>query len=333
MTIAREYSDFVATTRQTQSGHVHETYPDFFGTSLRVLFLESLRSQGRYKYARYKGLPLRYAGGKSLGVGHVVEQMPDGLETLVSPFMGGGAVEIACAAALGIQVQAYDIFDILVNYWQVQLTSSQQLAEKLERWHPTKARYAEVKQKLKAHWQAETRIENPLELAAHYWFNHNLSYGPGFLGWMSKIYESPGKYARAVKTVRNFQCPLLSVQHGSFEETIPRHPCEFLYCDPPYYLGEGKMFKGIYPQPNFPVHHNGFQHELLRDLLYAHDGGFVLSYNDCETIRQWYADFRIFEVEWQYTFGQGETRIGKNRAENKTGNVKQSHELLVVKDM
>lgn len=191
MTIAREYSDFVATTRQTQSGHVHETYPDFFGTSLRVLFLESLRSQGRYKYARYKGLPLRYAGGKSLGVGHVVEQMPDGLETLVSPFMGGGAVEIACAAALGIQVQAYDIFDILVNYWQVQLTSSQQLAEKLERWHPTKARYAEVKQKLKAHWQAETRIENPLELAAHYWFNHNLSYGPGFLGRMSKIYQGP----------------------------------------------------------------------------------------------------------------------------------------------
>ena len=332
MTTAKTSGNLVKPTCQAQEIKMQETYPDLFGTSLRVLFLESLRSQGRYKYARYKGLPLRYAGGKSLGVGHVVEQMPDGLETLVSPFMGGGAVEIACAAELGVQVQAYDIFDVLVNYWQVQLMSGAELAERLAQWEPTKAQYAEIKCRLKAHWKAENRIENPLELAAHYWFNHNLSYGPGFLGWMSKIYESPGKYARAVKTVRHFQCPLLSVQHGSFEETIPRHPSEFLYCDPPYYLDEGKMFKGIYPQRNFPVHHNGFKHELLRELLHAHNGGFVLSYNDCETIRRWYADFRILEVEWQYTLGQGETRIGKNRIENGTGHVKQSHELLIVKE-
>jgi DNA adenine methylase len=59
----------------------------------------------------------------------------------------------------------------------------------------------------------------------------------------------------------------------------------------------------------------------------------VLSYNDCSTVREWYADFRIVEVEWQYTLGQGETRIGKNRLENSAdGYVKDSHELLIVKD-
>ena len=219
MTTAKTSGNLVEPTRQAQAIKMQETYPDLFGTSLRVLFLESLRSQGRYKYARYKGLPLRYAGGKSLGVGHVVEQMPDGLETLVSPFMGGGAVEIACAAELGVQVQAYDIFDVLVNYWQVQLMSGAELAERLAQWEPTKAQYADIKCRLKAHWKAENRIEEPLELAAHYWFNHNLSYGPGFLGWMSKIYESPGKYARAVKTVRHFQCPLLS--NSPFPKPLP----------------------------------------------------------------------------------------------------------------
>ncbi len=309
-----------------------QTDSDLFGASLKVLFLDALRSQGKYKYARYRGLPLRYAGGKSLGVGHIVEQLPDGLEKLVSPFMGGGAVEIACAKELGMQVRAYDIFDILVNYWQVQLSLGSALTEQLEQWQPTKAQYAEVKTRLKAHWNSETFISDPLELAAHYWFNHNLSYGPGFLGWMSKIYESPERYIRTLQTVRNFRCPNLAVHAGRFEETLPVHSDDFLYCDPPYYLDQGEMFRGIYPQRNFPVHHKGFNHELLRDLLHNHKGGFVLSYNDCQTIRQWYADFRILEVQWQYTLGQGETRIGKNRIENGIGHVKQSHELLIVKD-
>lgn len=332
MQMLKRNEAFLGAPGQKQEPAVENVQPDLLGTPLKVLFLDSLRSQGKYKYSRYRGLPLRYAGGKSLGVGHIVEQFPEGLKRLVSPFIGGGAVEIAAARELGVDVCAYDIFDILVNYWQVQLSSRNELADRLDNWVPTKAQYAEIKSRLKAHWTGKLPISSPLALAAHYWFNHNLSYGPGFLGWMSKIYESPEKYVRAVKTVRNFQCPTLSVHVGNFEETIPRHLNDFLYCDPPYYLDEGKMFRGIYPQRNFPVHHKGFKHEILRDLLHNHKNGFILSYNDCATIREWYADFEILEVQWQYTLGQGETRIGKNRIENGTGHVKQSHELLIVKE-
>ena len=297
----------------------------------KSFFLCNLRSKGKYKYTRYNGLPLRYAGGKSLGVGYIIEQIPEALDRLMSPFIGGGSVEVACAKELDIQVHAYDVFDILTNYWQVQLSARHELADRLERWCPTKEQYADIKARLKAHWKEESLILDPLELAAHYWFNHNLSYGPGFLGWMSKIYEEEERYKRAVDKVRHFQCPTLCVEAGSFEETIPCHQNDFLYCDPPYYLDEGKMFRGIYPQRNFPVHHKGFNHELLRDLLHSHKKGFVLSYNDCKTIREWYADFQVLEVQWQYTLGQGETRIGKNRIENGIGHVKQSHELLIVK--
>ena len=100
---------------------------------------------------------------------------------------------------LTYKVCGYDIFDILVNYWQVQLSSGNALAGQLEQWQPTKTQYAEIKSRLKAHWNGETLISEPLELAAHYWYNHNLSYGPGFLGWMSKIYESPEKYVRTLR--------------------------------------------------------------------------------------------------------------------------------------
>ena len=93
------------------------------------------------------------------------------------------------------------------------------------------------------------------------------------------------------------------------------------------------MFRGIYPQRNFPIHHNGFNHELLAKLLKAHEGKFILSYNDCGWVRDTYKEFKNLEPKWQYTMGQGETRIGKNRIERgDDNNIKQSHELLIIKD-
>ena len=292
-----------------------------------------LRSNTKDSYKRYAGLPLRYAGGKSLAVGYILENFPKNLTNLVSPFIGGGSVEIACAKELGISVKGYDVFEILTNYWKIQTNHPHQLADFLMGWEPTKEQYQQIKQRLKAHWEGDDLLTDKLELAAHYWFNHNLSYGPGFLGWMSSIYECPSRYMRLVEKVRDFSPGDLQVGSGNFEDIIPRHIHDFLYCDPPYYLdGDSKMFRGIYPQRNFPLHHNGFRHDKLRDLLQRHKGGFVLSYNDCETIRDWYSDFQIREVAWQYTMGQGETRIGKNRIDAGADHIKKSHELLIVGD-
>lgn len=304
-----------------------------FTPTAREEFLTELRSRGRLDYKRYMQSPLRYAGGKSLGVGYVVENLPEGVTKLVSPFFGGGSVEIACAKHLGLQVTGYDIFAILATYWRVQLSAPQKLAARIGEWKPEKPAYQKVKARLKAHWNGEKIITDKTDLAAHYWFNHNLSYGPGFLGWMSKIYEQPQRFENMLAKVQNFRCPGLKVAQCSFEKALPRHRNDFLYCDPPYYLdGDSKMFKGIYPQRNFPVHHNGFDHEKLRDLLHEHRGGFILSYNDCAAVRKWYQDFAIKEVKWQYTLGQGETRIGKNRMENGVHHyIKKSHELLIVK--
>ena len=70
----------------------------------------------------------------------------------------------------------------------------------------------------------------------------------------------------------------------------------------------------------------------LRDELRAHRGGFLLSYNDCPIIREWYADCEISTPSWQYSLGQGETRIGANRQrDNGSSHVKRSHELLIYR--
>ena len=133
---------------------------------------------------------------------------------------------------------------------------------------------------------------------------------------------------------RDFRSPNLSVYCDSFDNYLREYKNDFLYCDPPYYLdGDSKTFVGMYPHRNFPIHHVGFKHEELRDILLKHKGGFVLSYNDCSTIREWYKEFNMISPTWQYTFSQGDTRIGENRLNNNGGSyIKQSHELIIWKE-
>lgn len=299
--------------------------------SRKSLFLNNLKSSGKLDYKRYIASPLRYAGGKSLAVGFVVELLPNTIKRVASPFIGGGSVEIAIANELQIPVIAYDVFDILCNYWQVQLSNPEELASRLYKFSPDRKTFSKVKQTLEKHWRQNKKLDH-YDLAAYYYFNSNTSYGPHFLGWPSDVYLNQDRYNKTVEKVKSFQSSLLEVNCLDFEEAIPLHTDDFLYCDPPYYLDDGKTFVGMYPHRNFPIHHVGFRHDKLRDLLLQHKSGFILSYNDCPVIRDWYSDCHIETPEWQYTFGQGDTRIGENRREKNGGShIKKSHELLIWK--
>lgn len=296
-------------------------------------FLKRYKSPSKpNSYKRYQGTPLRYAGGKTLAVGFIIEKLPNKIGRLASPFFGGGSVEIAVANELDVPVIGYDIFDILTTYWQYQLKDPEGLYQKLLKFKPTKKEFYRLKEVMKKHWNGEKKLEG-LDLAALYYFNSNTSYGPHFLGWPSSVYLQKKRYLKMLDKVRDFRAKNLTVKQASFEKIMDRHKNDFLYCDPPYYLeGDSKTFIGMYPHRNFPIHHVGFKHDLLRDFLYRHKGGFVLSYNNCSTIRDWYSDYTIEAPKWQYTFSQGDTRIGENRRKNNNGSyIKKSHELLIYK--
>jgi DNA adenine methylase len=307
------------------------------------LFLSSLRgnSERGVKYRRYLGAPIRYPGGKSYAVGHIIELLPDNVERVVSPFIGGGSVEVALARELGLKVIAFDIFDILVTFWQVILNPQEkaQMLSILEELSPDKETYEAVKERLRRHWRftqygeggAEDLIQDKAELAAFFFFNYQLSYGPGFLGWPSSVYLNREAYRRMLDKLAEFEAPGLEVYAADFRDVLPKYRDDFLYLDPPYYIGpDSKMFRGIYPMRNFPIHHHGFPHETLRDLLKEHRGGYILSYNDAPTIRSYYKDCQMFFPKWHYSMGLGETRIGKYRQERgATDHRKDSHELLI----
>lgn len=291
--------------------------------------------------------PIRYAGGKTRAIKHIFPFLKDETK-VVSPFIGGGSLEVHLASK-GIEVIGYDIFDVLVNFWDTLLNNNVELVNKLKEIPPTKEEFNNIKellmqwdntQKMLSGWKTDHYVrENTISLdsvtaAAYYYFNHNTSYGPGYLGWASSVYLNQPKWNKMIENISNFKLPNLSVHQGSFEDIIPKHSDDMLYLDPPYFLEkdkDNKMFTGIYPMRNIPVHHDGFDHEKLRELLHNHKGKFVLSYNNCETIRDFYSDFELFYPEWNYSMGNGETRIGKNRQEMGNDNTKESHEILIVK--
>jgi len=295
--------------------------------------------------------PIRYAGGKSKAYNIITERIPKMPlpKRIISPFMGGGSLESRWSSEIGVEVISYDIFDALTNFWNVLLTDSDGLADKLASLSPTKDKYKEIKeiliqwdytQEMLSEWKTDHYKRDSISLdnltaAAYYFYNHNLSYGPMYLGWMSKIYESQDKWDKAVNRIRKYKNPNLTVRKGSFDEVIPNHTNDFLYLDPPYYLEkdkDNKMLKGMYRNANIAVHHKGFDHKLLRDLLHNHKGNFILSYNDCETIREYYKDFNLSYPKWHYSYQAGEKRVGKNKKErNVIHSKKESHEILICK--
>jgi len=296
------------------------------------IFLNNILSKSgtsNNKYKRVALSPIRYAGGKSLAVGYIIELLPNNIKKVVSPFFGGGSIEIAMSKELGLEVIGYDIFDILCNYWKFQIENPKLLYEKLKKMKPEKKYFEKIRKILTAVWKKKKTLD-PLTLAVYYVYNFNLSYGPGFMGWSSDIYLNETKYKKIIEKIRDFNPKNLKVKCADFQKIMGRHKNDFLYLDPPYYLGEdSKMFRGIYPMRNIPVHHNGFKHTALRDLLKKHKGGFILSYNNCPTIREYYKEYKQLFPNWQYTMGQGETRIGKNRIESGDNHIKQSHEIII----
>ena len=298
--------------------------------SKKAKFLESIKGN-KLKYKRVNMTPIRYAGGKSLAVGFICELIPEDVKRVVSLFFGGGSVEFAIANGLKIPVIGYDIFPDLVNFFQILKNEKNKLIEELEKLEPTRDIYDQIKEELRLNWTKKISLDK-LAWARDFYFNHNLSYGPSFLGWMSKIYENKNKYISALEKLKKTNMTNIDLFNASFEEVIDQHKNDFLYLDPPYFIGgSSKMFAGIYPQRNFPIYHKNFDHSLLAQKLQNHHGGFILSYNDCEEIRNFYQDCEIQEIQWQYTMGQGETRIGKNRQESGINHVKASHELLIYK--
>ena len=87
---------------------------------------------------------------------------------------------------------------------------------------------------------------------------------------------------------------MVAIENKPFEEIIKQYdrPNTLFYCDPPYY-GTEKM----YAHGN--IDFNKDSHQKLASILQRIKGKFILSYNNCEYVKELYKGFNIDEVSRQ----------------------------------
>ena len=229
--------------------------------------------------------PLRYPGGKTRAVKQILKLFPAWLDTMCSPFTGGGSIELACASQLGVKVYGYDAFAPVVNFWQELLRNPEGLAELVRRYYPlSRTKFYSLQKKY-------TDIKDRTALAAAFFVLNRTSFsGTTLSGGMSPGH--PRFTKKIIDQLSGFKVSNFSVECADFTKSLPKHAKDFLYLDPPYANG-GSLYgkKGD--------HHKDFNHEKLAYIIKKR-GGWLLSYNDCSMIRDLYADFKIIEPEWTY---------------------------------
>ena len=201
-----------------------------------------------------------------------------------SPFLGGGSVELACAAR-GIKVFGSDLFEPLVNFWNHLLADADILADVVEQYLPLpKHRFYELQ-------KGYFKISDPLEQAAAFFALNRASFsGATLAGGMSPGH--PRFTESAIQRLRDFYVEGLSVKHCDYREAISNSPDEFMYLDPPYII-ESKLYgyKGDM--------HTDFDHEELARILRSRSN-WILSYNDSEEVRLLYEGYEILTPQWVY---------------------------------
>ena len=228
--------------------------------------------------------PLRYPGGKSRAVKQILNFLPPELDSLCSPFVGGGSVELALAAR-GVKVRAFDAFVPLVNFWRALLADSSKLAHLVQQYYPMdKKTFYELQKR-------HVEIEDTDESAATFFALNRCSFsGTTLSGGMSPGH--PRFTEKGISNLASFTVDGFTVDQADFKHSIACHKSDFLYLDPPYCISSN-----LYGARG--DHHRDFDHQALAELLYKRDN-WLLSYNDCETVRELYGDFRIMSPKWTY---------------------------------
>ena len=130
----------------------------------------------------------------------------------------------------------------------------------------------------------KNKIENQdVQLAVAFFKLIRYSYGSGCRTFGCRAYD----VRKAFSTVWDVSDRLahVTIENRDFEELIIQYdkPDTFFYCDPPYYETEG----------HYEVVFSKEDHIRLCRALKNIQGKFLLSYNDCEFIRELYKDFYI----------------------------------------
>jgi DNA adenine methylase len=240
--------------------------------------------------------PLRYPGGKTRACKVLCEIISqyfpvETFEVLVSPFFGGGSFEFYFQNKYGIPIIANDKFAPLISFWNQVKTDKKGLCMRLKRIPlVSKEMFIDFRKTIMEKDLRET------EKAIQYFIINRCSFSGATLSGGFSQEASKKRYTiSSIDRVEALDLSQIQFFHMDFEPFIYLYYTEntLLFLDPPYYLEKSNLYG-----KNGDLHED-FDHVRLCEVI-KKKKRWVLTYNDCEYIRELYKDFKIIEVEWSY---------------------------------
>jgi DNA adenine methylase len=239
---------------------------------------------------------LRYPGGKTRALKHIIPHFPKDLTEMVSPFFGGGSIEIHYASQ-GVRVHGYEIFEPLVNFWQQVLDKPEEIGYLLESlFHPcSKEMFIHYQKKQNWTHMDDTHVMwKEFRACMYYALNRSSFSGATMSGGYSKQAATHRFTPSSIDRLKEFSCPSLSVELSDFTHSLARHDADtFIYADPPYMVDKPVLY-GDRGSTHKYFDHVGFATAIKQK------NNWVLSYNPHPEILELYKDYEIVYPEWAY---------------------------------
>ena len=245
--------------------------------------------------------PLRYPGGKSRAIKFLYQYFPNDFKIYKEPFFGGGSVGIYIAQIMkNTKIYANDLNYELYCFWHSLKMHPNKLIEGI----------IELKNKFKIGKELYDFILyrrdfnlSTLERGIDFFILNRITFS-GIVdsgGFSQKAYESRftmssiDRLKNTHKIIKNF-----NFSCDNFFDFVDSNSSNqkdtFIFLDPPYYSSvKSKLYgkKGIL--------HSNFNHEKFRNYLYKIKSKFLLTYDNCDYIRELYKDF--YTLEWDLQYG------------------------------
>lgn len=219
---------------------------------------------------------MSWIGGKKALRELIVSVFPLYYERYIEVFGGGGWVLFHKPP--GNDFEVYNDFNgLLTNLYRCVREKPNELIDALYFVLNSREDFDRVKDAL-----ARDSIESDVIKAAYFYQLIRYSYASGLTSFGSQPHDMWSNFPLIEQAHRRLS--KVVIENKDFEKLIRQYdrPVSFFYLDPPYYETE-KYYKN--------VGEGGFQekdHIRLRDTLMNIEGKFLLSYNDCDFIREIY---------------------------------------------
>jgi len=248
--------------------------------------------------------PLRYPGGKTRAckiIDNIIREHFDitQIDTLCSPFFGGGSFEFYFQNKYNRKLIVNDKFTPLYNFWKQIKTNKNILYNELNQiTSVSKEQFTNYRNTIME------LNDNILQQSLQYFIINRCSFSGatlsgGFSGEASLKRYTPS----SINKIKLLDFTNIDIYNFDFEYFINHFTDEktLIFLDPPYYLEKQSKLYGN----NGDMHEN-FNHNLLYDLIKTKHK-WLITYNNCEYIKNLYKDYLIIDVNWSYGMNKSKT--------------------------